>query len=109
MTLKDIFGKFNGLDIFEKRQITDEYIEVVLYNKQKDKWNKILADILGSAVKPAGINPSNDIKRLAEKYDGIYKNQIMFKKDFDSETVLAMLWPWQDDAHTTLKMAIIKK
>ena len=108
MILNDILAKFKKLDIFERRQITDEYIEVVFYNKQTDKWNRVLTDILGPAMKSAGVKPSKNVKRLAEKYGGVYDNQTLFRKNFDSDTVIAIFWPWQDGVHTTLKIAVEK-
>jgi hypothetical protein len=31
-------------------------------------------------------------------------NQVLYRKAFGDGTILAMLWPWQDGTHTTLKV-----
>ena len=95
------------LSVYEERCITDEYGELVLYNKEINEWNKILADILGPAIKPAGAKPTKDNLHLTKDYGGIWVDQTLFKKEFDDVTVIAMFWPWGDDIHTTLKMTLL--
>ena len=109
MTLKEIIEKCNILSVHDKRIISDEYNELVFYNKEIDKWNKIFVDILGPAIKPAGVEPTKDDLQLTKDYGGIYDNQTLFKKEFDDVIVIAMFWPWGDDTHTTLKIALFKK
>lgn len=109
MKLKEIIEKCSMLSVYEKRCITDEYNEVVFYNKEIDEWNKVFADILGPAIKPTGVKPTKDDIHVTKDYGGIWINQTLFKKEFDDVTVIAMFWPWQDDIRTTLKMALIKK
>ena len=104
MLLKEIVEKCSGLGIYEKRNITNDYVELVFYNKEQDEWNRIFTDILGSAIKPTGLEPTEDDLRLAKDYGGIRINQTLFKKEFDGVTIIAMFWPWQDGMHTTLKM-----
>ncbi|MBL7196503.1 MAG: hypothetical protein ISS47_00235 [Candidatus Omnitrophica bacterium] len=109
MTLKEIIDKCSELEVSEKRCISNEYDELVFYNKQTDEWNKIFTDILGPAIKPAGVKPTVDDLDLTKDYGGIYENQTIFKKDFDDVSVIAMFWPWQDNIHTTLKVVLLKK
>ncbi len=109
MTLKEITEKFSGLGIYDQRTSSDEYSELVFFNEEIDKWNKIFSDILGPPEKPAGENPTEDDQCLAEDHGGIYRNQTLFKKELDDAIVIAMFWPWQDNKHTTLKVIFIKK
>ncbi len=107
MTLKEIVEKFKELNVYEQRSVSDEYVELVFYSKEIDKWNKALVDILGPALKPAGVEPTKDDQDLTEDYGGIFGNQTLFKKEFDGVTVLAMFWPWQNGTYTTLKAALL--
>jgi hypothetical protein len=109
MRLKEIIKKCDTLSIDEERRMSDEFCELVFYNKDTDEWNKIFADILDHAVKPAGIEPTEDDQYLTKDYGGILFGQTLFKKEFDDATVIAMFWPWQDGLHTTLKMVLLKK
>ncbi len=109
MTLKQIIDKCGMRNVCEVRRITDDYAELVFYNQKLDKWNKILGGILGSPKKPAGKEPSEDDLHLTRDYGGIWVNQTLFRKEFGDFTLIAMYWPWQDDIHTTLKMAHFRK
>jgi hypothetical protein len=109
MTLKEIIDKGSMQNIYEVRHITDDYVELVFWNKKLDKWNKIFCDTLGPPKKPAGVRPSKEDLDLTKDYGGIWINQTLFRKEFGDLTVIAMYWPWQGDVHTTLKMANLKK
>ena len=104
MTLKEIIERCNELRVAEKRQITDEYGELVFYSEDEEKWSEILSDILGSAIKPAGIKPTKYDINLTNAYGGIRKNQTLFRREDDKSIVIAMFWPWGDGDHTTLKI-----
>lgn len=109
MTLREIIERCRMLGVDEERRDSDAYHELVFYKEEIDEWNKVLADILGPAIKPAGAKPSKDHRRLTKEYGGIWAGQTLFKKDFDDVTVIAMFWPWQDRTHVTLKMALLEK
>ena len=68
--------------IHEERIVDDDYLEVVLFNKEIDKWFKILSCILGPPVKPAGVEPSEENLRVTEMSGGIWVNQTLFEKEF---------------------------
>lgn len=106
MTLKEVMDKFVGLNITETRTITDNYCEVVFCTKDTAQWEKILAETLGPAIKPPKTKPGKDELRMAEYYGGIRNGQTLFRKDFDDISIIALLWPWQDNTCTTLKLAI---
>ena len=108
MTLQDIISKISSINIQEKRTISDEYSELVFLNKDIDTLSKIFTDIFGQPEKKQGVKPSKDVLRLTKDYGGVWENQTFFKRDNEQNTIIAMLWPWQDNTHTTLKMATIK-
>jgi len=101
--------KCNKLNIKEERAISDEYAEVVFFSKDIDQWNKILSEILGPAAKPEGREPTKEDLDLTKDYGGVYDNQTLFRRELDGVLVIAMFWPWQDNVHTTLKIACLKK
>ena len=70
---------------------------------------QVFKNILGPAVKPAGVKPTENDLQLTRDYGGIWINQILFKKEIGNVTFIAMFWPWQDDIHTTLRMAFLEK
>jgi len=107
--IKKVIELCSNLSIHETRCVSDKYSEIVFLNKEKDKWDKKISEIFGSPVKPAGTKPTKGDSKLAKKYGGIYANQTLFKKEVDDGIIIAMYWPWQDNAHTTLKIAQLEK
>lgn len=107
MTLTDLTQKTAGLKVREVRENRDDYQEKVIFNSDMKKWEAVLKELLGPPVKPAGVAPSGSDLVLCQIYGSIMDNQILYRKSFGDVTVLAMFWPWNDGAHTTLKIGII--
>ena len=107
--LKEIIEKCNALNVNEKRATSDTYCEFVIATKEINEWGTMLTGILGPATKLVNVEPTEEDTRITKEYGGIFDNQILFNKKFEDGTIIAMFWPWQDGAHTTVKIAFIKK
>lgn len=108
MTLDEILIRCRGLEVNEVRSENEEFCEIVIYNKDIEEWNRIFSDVLGPARKPKGIEPTREDLVLTESSGGIRINQTLFEKDFQDATIIAKFWPWDDNIHTTLKMALLR-
>ncbi|MBF0217533.1 MAG: hypothetical protein HQL30_11130 [Candidatus Omnitrophica bacterium] len=108
MPIKTIAEKLASLEIYEKRCVSDDFCEMVFLKKDIMKWDEVLTGELGPAVKPLGEAPTKEDTVLTEDYGGIFKNQVLYKKDVGGVLVAAMLWPWQNNTHVTLKMFVKK-
>ncbi len=102
--LKDIINKCNALKIYEKREETDAYFEIVFYTKDLNIWEETLSSFFGAPVKPTGLKPTRDDAGITKNYGGLQANQTLYKNESKTGTVIAMLWPWQDKTHITLKI-----
>ena len=109
MEMQQLIEKFSSLGISDIRFLTDKYVELVFYNEEIDKWNMIFVDIFGPAIKPSGVEPTKDDLSLTKDYGGIWNNQTLFKKELEDVSIISMFWPWRDNVHTTLKIALLKK
>jgi len=108
MTLQELSRKWEQLKICEQRADREDYLELVFFSEDAGQWIELLSACLGPARKDSGAEPAEDHLSLAKPFGGIYEDQVLFFQEFTGHSVLAMLWPWQDDAHTTLKVALIK-
>ncbi len=107
MTLNEILVRCQKLQIHEERSKNDEYYELVIYNNEIDEWQKILHDMLGEPRKPKGVAPSKSDLKLTKASGGIRINQTLYEREFGDVIIVAKFWPWEDDVHTTLKMALL--
>jgi hypothetical protein len=109
MDLKDFLAPCQGLTLCEKRESSDNHINIVINTKDESLWSERLGQSLGPALKPAGSRPTGEAKKITKEFGGIRTEQTLFMKNIDNTTVLCMFWPWQDGEHTTLKLFVIPK
>jgi len=109
MQMQDIVKRIGSLPLCEKRELEDDYLELVFYIKDLVEWNLALIEFLGKTKKPAGVKPSLDDSSITTNFGGIYTNQTLYRKDLGNRVVIGMLWPWSDAEHVTLKLAFIEK
>lgn len=109
MKLKKIINSLSLLNVHQKRCETDEFYEIVFFNKDHDEWNRIISAFLGDPIKAKGVEPSKKDLELTSKTGGIRVEQTLFEREFDDEVIIAKFWPWQDDTHTTLRMSYLEK
>lgn len=109
MTLKEIIDCCSEFKVREKRCMTEEFIELVFSNEQIDEWQRVLTAFLGSPIKPEGQEPSDEDLALTAGTGGIRIEQTLYENEFDDGVIIAKFWPWKDNRHTTLRMALLVK
>jgi len=107
MNLKEITQKCETLDVYEKRCIDENQVELVFFTKDTQAWNLALTDILGPPAKSQGARPTESDLEITKSYGGICANQTLFTKTHENTTLIAMFWPWGNGSHTTLKAFLI--
>jgi hypothetical protein len=108
LKMTEVLGSIDHLTVDEKRKFTDDYVELVLLSSEASLWTAVLEKAFGPAMKPAGKAPAKEDREASKLFGGVWKDQTLYQAKISEETVVAVLWPWQDDAHVTLKMAAPK-
>ena len=106
--LHEVMRRGAQLKVFEQRSDSDNYKELVFYNTDLRQWRSIFDEVFGPESKPAGKSPTAADKKMTKDYGGIHSEQTLYKRYDGDQIVIAMLWPWGDGKHTTLKMASFK-
>ena len=109
MTLEEIWEACRSLKIKEMREQSAEYAELVFFDQDIEGCVIVLESFLGKPTKPAGTAPTPAQIKMTDEFGGIYKGQTLFEKQINGGWVIAMLWPWSDGMHITLKMALVSK
>ncbi len=105
--VQEILKAIEGLPVDEKRAAQSEYLELVFMAGDMARWDEKIASVLGAAVKPQGQKPSKDDEAITGNYGGIGQDQVLYRKDANGGTCVAMMWPWRDGDHVTLKVATL--
>lgn len=109
VNIETICKEFELLENVELRTKTDNYLELVFSRKDGEAYYNILNKFLGEPKKPKDKEPQEDDHKITRYYGGIRKEQVLYYRDFSHATITAILWPWQDGVHTTLKLVFLKK
>ncbi len=109
LQLKEITDCFSGLKIVEKRCLSNDFVELVFHRRDLDEWHRILNAFLGLPTKPQGTEPTPKDLEITSTTGGIRMNQTLFEQEFANGIVIAKFWPWEDQRHITLRMALLMK
>ena len=101
--------KAGNLEIYQSRHQSDDYLELVVLNKDIEQWNMAVAEVMGPVLKSAGASPTDYDRSITQEFGGIMPGQVLFEKKTTVNSLIAMFWPWQDSVHTTLKVFLVTR
>lgn len=95
--------QIKGLGAVEVRADNDSYLEVVI---TQDKMAGLTAQLEGCFGPPRLPKDklADAINKAVEEFGGIMRGQTLYVFQ-NAEMAFAMIWPWQDGEHNTMKMA----
>lgn len=85
----------------------DNLFEAVVVKDELSKLVKRLEGFFGQPAWPSKERLSFKVRETVDVYGGIQPGQTLYFRNEKEGDLFAMLWPWQDGQHTTIK--IIKK
>lgn len=104
MQFKELKARVESINFNELRENSDDYFEAVVSTIELPKLNTILKDFFGLPVWPSKQELSLYIKKVIKESGGIGPGQTLYLYSQGNNTIFAMLWPWQDKQHTTIKI-----
>jgi len=105
MQFSDLKEKVKSIGFDELRTERDNYFEAVIV---KDKVRRLvprLKGFFGSPVWPSRNRLPLQIEETIKDFGGIMTGQTLYFRQGNRDIVFAMLWPWKDGEHTTVKIA----
>jgi len=107
MEFNELKSGFKAIGFDSLRADSEDYFEVVVAASELSKFTDRLANVLGAPVWPSKEKLTAEIRGMIDGFGGITSGQTLYFRAQDSGAIFAMLWPWQDGIHITLK--IVKK
>ncbi|MDD5255259.1 MAG: hypothetical protein PHR11_04305 [Candidatus Omnitrophica bacterium] len=87
------------------RKESETYLELVLVRQHLSPLLAALDGLFGSSVWPSGNALTPEIQEVIKGFGGIMQGQTLYFWHNENSFVFAMLWPWQDGEHITVKLA----
>lgn len=88
----------------ELRTDCDNFFEGVIIQQELLKLNLQLKSLLGEPVFPSKNRLDFKVQETISGFGGIMPGQTLYFKNLGKDSILAMLWPWKDGQHTTIKI-----
>ena len=96
-----------SLKIIDTRSLTFERVEMVVELKNLQKWKEIFAADFNGIRKDENIAPTSENLQITKAYGGLTEGQVLFQKDLERFTAIAMFWPWGDGQSMTVHMGFV--
>jgi len=103
MIFSDLISDIKTAPFATLRIESDNYFEAVICNKDIPEFAAKLNGYFGSPIESSKKLSSKSQETIA-KFGGIDPGQTLYFWSEGDNAVFAMLWPWQDEKHTTLKI-----
>ncbi|MCX5702614.1 MAG: hypothetical protein NTW64_06565 [Candidatus Omnitrophica bacterium] len=81
--------------------------EAVVIKEEIDKLVSRLDSLFGPPAFPSKNRLSLQMRQTVDAFGGLMAGQTLYYSSQGNDVIFAMLWPWKDEEHTTVK--IIKK
>lgn len=82
----------------------DDYFEAVFIREGIAKLNESLKNLLGEPVWPSNDKLTLQVQEAISGFGGIHEGQTLYFRNEGAGVIFAMLWPWSDGQHTTIKI-----
>jgi hypothetical protein len=104
MTFEDLKSQIQSCGFDEVRVNNNDFFEGVIPKKNLEGLNAKLAAIFGPLAWPSENKVSNEMDNIIKNFGGIMPGQSFYFTHIDNFPVFAMLWPWGDKEHITVKI-----
>jgi len=105
MQFSDVRKEMESITFDTLRVDADDYFEAVITNGEIAKLTPKLERLFNlPAPSPQEELPSK-VKKVIQDFGGIGGGQTLYFADKGENVIFAMLWPWSDGRHTTVKIA----
>ncbi len=81
------------------------YFEAVIVNNCRPGQTDKLDGLFGKPIWPGKNRLTAEAQNTINEFGGVKEGQTLYFWQQDNLHIFAMLWPWQDDYHITLKVA----
>jgi hypothetical protein len=106
MTFEELKSQIKSCKFDETRVDNNAFFEAVVGKANLEALNAKLSSIFGPPALPSGNKLSAEANDIVQHHGGVMAGQTLYFTHIDSAPVFAMLWPWGDKEHITVKIGM---
>jgi hypothetical protein len=103
---KTLKADLKGLNFEKLRADEEDYFEAVIVKPLVSSLTEKLDKNFGPAIWPSAGEIPEEAQKAIEDFGGVMPGQTLYFVKQGNTAVFAMLWPWQDGVHITLKSGV---
>jgi hypothetical protein len=104
MNFLEIRDALRGISFKTTRKDAEGEFEAVVIKEEAGRLCEKLEKFFGAPAWPAEKKLLPLITQAIEEYGGIMQGQTLYFWHNETESIFAMLWPWSDGRHITVKL-----
>ena len=104
MEFCEIKDEIKKIAIEALRSDKSDYFEAVVIKEELAKLNERLKSFFGEPAPENKSSLSQEVQDKINGFGGINPGQTLYFRNEGSDSIFAMLWPWQDGKRTTVKI-----
>ncbi|MDP3142693.1 MAG: hypothetical protein Q8N14_01920 [Candidatus Omnitrophota bacterium] len=104
MKFEELKNEIKAISFEALREDSEDFFEAVLVKKDLEDLSSSLSKFFGAPAFPSDKPLSPQAQSVVADFGDIMDGQILYFWCQDANAIFAMLWPWGDKEHITLKM-----
>lgn len=104
MDFSELIKEVKAVSFEEVREDETSIFVGVLIKEKLPELTAILEKNFGGVTWPVKTALAPDVKLAIREFGGISAGQTLYFHKEETSAIFAMLWPWQDDQHITVKI-----
>ena len=104
MQFEEIMNEIKDIAFDAVRAKGQYYFEAVILKDNLPALTEKLEKLFGKQLFPSDKKLAPDAEKTVEAFGGITAEQTLYFLKENDYSYFAMLWPWSDESHTTIKL-----
>ncbi len=104
MKFEEIMDGIKGIEFDAVRVKNQYYFEAIILRDKLPVLTERLEKLFGKRLFPSDNRLPPDAEKVAGAFGGVMGEQTLYFLKENDYSYFAMLWPWSDDCHTTVKL-----
>ncbi|MFH1355156.1 MAG: hypothetical protein ABIH19_03300 [Candidatus Omnitrophota bacterium] len=105
MQFNKMIKELKEINFEEIRKEEGNYFEGVVLNSGLPRLIIALEKFFGLPAYPSEKELSPEAEAIVDNFGGVRSNQTLYFVNEDGKITFAMLWPWSDEEHITIKIS----